>query len=295
MKLKFAYTIGVGLVLLCNSLSGFGQVTVRATVDKNKIVIGEQVLLKLEVSVPQNDLIRFFIIDTIPHFEFIEKKKIDTLDTREGTILSQQMRITSFDSGSFVIPSFILDNASDLKTDSILVEVGFAPFDPKADYNDIKDVMDVEVPEPTNNDWIYIVGAAVLLLLVILIIVFRRKKKPAPVITPSLTAYEKAMQQLQNLKKQNPPDKIFYTKLTDIFREYLFLKKGIQSMQPTTEELVVVLKQINYPADQYQQIAQSLRLSDYVKFAKYQPVPQENDFAFDIIREGIQTIEKAST
>lgn len=294
MKFKFIHTLALVLALFSYSLTAFNQVTIKATIDKNKIVIGEQVLLQLQVSVPQNNLIRFFEIDTIPHFEFIDKKKIDTVNTRQGTILTQQMVITSFDSGSFVIPSFILDSEAGLKTDSLPIDVGFAPFDRNADYNDIKDVKEVELPDPPNNNWMYIAGAALLVLIIILLIVFRKKKKPMLAAIPGLSAYDNAMQQLQHLKKQNPPDKLFYTALTEIFREYIFIKKGIQSTQPTTEELVLQLKDNGLPTDQFLQLSQSLRLSDFVKFAKYKPVLQENDLAFNTVKNSIETIEKQS-
>ena len=50
-------------------------------------------------------LIRFFQLDSLPHFEFLNKQKIDTTNTGTGTVLSQVIRITSFDSGHWVIPS----------------------------------------------------------------------------------------------------------------------------------------------------------------------------------------------
>ena len=101
------------------------KVTIKSGVDKNKIVIGEQIHLALEADFPLQEPMRFFTIDSIPHFEILERKKIDTLDDREGIKLSQSLTLTSFDSGHWVIPSFELPADKPMYTDSIVVDVGF--------------------------------------------------------------------------------------------------------------------------------------------------------------------------
>lgn len=285
--------------LLIFSAGSFSQskTSVQANIDKRRIVIGEHIQLTLQAAIPENEPIRFFEIDSIPHFEFLEKRKIDTLNTATGTVLKQIFRITSFDSGSFVIPSFVLPGNKQILTDSIPVEVGFAPFDPNKDYNDIKDIIEVKVEEE-KKDWYWkiVVGAAILLLVVVLVIYFlKRRKKPDRVIKASINAYEVAMKQLEQLKKENPPAKIFYTRLVQILREYVFHKKGIQSLQRTTEELVLQFQSFHMPAEDYNALSQALRLSDFVKFARFQPDEKDTKIAFETIKNTIDKLEKLQT
>jgi hypothetical protein len=117
------------------------KVTIKVNVDKNNIVIGEQIHFNLEADFPQHEPMRFFAIDSIPHFEILERKKIDTVDNRQGIKLSQSFTLTSFDSGHWVIPSFELPGDKPMLTDTIPVNVSFSPFDPNQDYHDIKDII----------------------------------------------------------------------------------------------------------------------------------------------------------
>ena len=265
-------------------------VKVKATVDRNKILIGEHFTLYLEADIPETEAIRFFDLDTLPHFEFLEKQKIDTSNTSEGTVLKQEIRMTSFDSGRWVIPAMMLDQG--IATDSIVMEVVFSsPFDPNQPYHDIKDVLDVEVEEK-EDWWWYAAGGGLLLLQLILWLVLRKKPvkvKPPP---PPVNAYEEAMNDLARLQKEKTAPKIYYSSLVDIFRLYIARKKGISSLQKTTDDLVVQLKSLSIPHQDFDPMAQALRLSDYVKFAKYVPAAEDDRGSIIAIKNAIEAIEK---
>jgi LPXTG-motif cell wall-anchored protein len=267
------------------------KTTVKASVDKNYILIGERIALTLEADIPEQQPIRFFSIDSIDHFEFIYKGKPDTVNTSTGTSIRWRMLLTSFDSGLWVIPAFILDKTTGIQTDSLVIHVGFAPFDPSKPYNDIKDIIEVEVKEKKDDNWYYLAGAgAILFLLLLYFLTRKRKKKPAAVIPEN--PFTDAMKELELLKKEKPASKEFYTRLIDIFKTYVAKRKNISSLQKTTDELVTQLRSLNMDKEQYTQLSQVLRLSDFVKFARYQPTTQDDSVVFDTIKNAIQTIEK---
>lgn len=294
MRTNFFNTAIVILVAVFFTIPAIAQekTVVKATVDRAQILIGEQIKLTLEADVPEHEPIRFFQFDSIPHFEFLNVQKIDTSNTGSGTVLSQIIHITSFDSGRWVIPSFTL--GENIVTDSIPVDVGFAPFNPDQPYHDIKDIIEV-TPEEKKEEkvkWWYIV-AGVAVLLLILVLVFRKKKKPVvQAIAPPPDPFLVAMGKLEKLQKEKPETKQYYSELVDIFREYVFAKKGIHSMQDTTDDLVKQLRSLNMPKDQLEQLTQSLRLSDFVKFAKYVPTADDDKNTFSIIGRSIQQIEQ---
>ncbi len=264
------------------------KATLAASLEKNRILIGEPVRLVIEADIPNNAPIKFFTIDSIDHFEFEGTPKIDTVNTKTGTIIKGVYTITSFDSGHWVIPSFILSD--ELKTDSIPVDVVFSEFDPDQDYHDVKGIIEVKSKE--KKEWWYyaVAGLAGLLLLIYL---FTRKKKRKFVVKEEapVDPYKEAMQQLEQLQRENPDARQFYSRLTDIFRLYIFKRKGILSLQKTTDDLVLQLKALNLGKEQFDTISQSLQLSDFVKFAKYVPPIEDNRKVFESIKKSIDQIE----
>lgn len=272
-------------------VSAQGKTIVKATIDRSQILIGEPIRLTLEADIPEHEPIRFFHTDSIPHFEFLNKEKIDTINTGSGTVLSQIIHITSWDSGHWVIPSFQLRES--IATDTLPVDVGFSAFNPEQPYHDVKEIIEVTPQEEKKKaKWWYIVVGAVLLL-VLGIFLFRKKKKPVvQTVEQPIDPFKEAMDQLEQLQKEKPEAKQYYSRLVDIFRKYIDAKKGIHSLQATADDLVIQLKNLNLPKEQFDDLAQSLRLSDFVKFAKYIPSADDDKNAFTIIYKSIQQIEQ---
>ena len=272
-------------------VSAQNKITVKASVDKNKILIGEPINLTIEATIPQKAAAQFFI-DTFPHFEFLEKQKIDTSSLGNAVLLKQIIRITSFDSGHWVIPSFVF--TKNTATDTIPVDVSFSDFDPKQDYHDIKEIIEVNPPE--KKDWLlYIVGAITIVILIVMWLLVRKKKPAKTIVQPLLDPYEEAMGRLDLLQKTNAgTPKEFHSKLADIFRLYIFRRKEILSLQKTTDDLILQLRTINLDDQLYTQLSQALRLGDFVKFAKFIPSAEDNRNSFDSIKNSIVTIEKTN-
>lgn len=292
--MSFLKTIFTFSVILCWQF-GFAQggVTVKATVDKNKILLGEPLLLSIETEIPENSPIKFIAIDSIAHFEFLEKPIIDTASTKTGTTIKGIYKITSFDSGHWIIPSFIFSAA--LQTDTIPMDIVFSDFDPKQDYHDIKDILEADPPKIKTEWWWYAAGG--ILLLALLFFYLLRKKKPQPVSATqtSINPYEEAMKELEQLQRQKPDTKQYYSKLTDIFRLYIFQKKGVLSLQKTTDDLVLQLKSLNLNKEQFDKLSQSLQLSDFVKFAKYMPSHEDDLNSFNEIKKSIMLLEQSGS
>ena len=286
------------LLLAGPSASSQQPVSAKATADRNKILIGEPLQLLLEVNVAEGAAVTWIPLDTIPHFEFVERGKIDSSNTGAAKSFRQRLVLTSFDSGSRVIPplQFIVDSKK-YYTDSIPVEVGFSSFDPKQDYHDIKDIIPVDNPYVHYIVWII---AALILLSLALVIYFIRGKR---VITETgeqpesrWSPYEEAVRSLAELKQQHLPEngqvKLYYTRLNDILRLFVMRKLRMASMDKTNEELIIQLRQVNISPQQFSQLAEALRMSDYVKFAKFQPGEDDNERNFKIIETSVHLLNE---
>jgi len=247
----------------------------------------------MEADFPLHEPMSFFNIDTIPHFEILERKKIDTVDNNEGIKLSQTLTLTSFDSGHWVIPAFELDADKPLFTDSIPINVGFSPFDPNQEYHDIKDIINVQAEKKEKETWYWYAAVSAVLIAMIIYLLVRRRKKPA-VAAPPVDPYTEAKEELEKLRKEKVSSKLFYSRLVDIFRLYIFRRKGIASLQETTDDLVLQLRRLKLPENDFARLGQALRMSDSVKFAKYEPGESEKEESFIITRQCIDMIEKTS-
>lgn len=284
------------LLALFSSLAmpSFAQVTpfVKVSVEKRKILLGEPLLMSIEVRFPGKENSGFSMPDSITHFELLDKPLIDSVNEGGIIVLKGQYKITSFDSGHWVIPPYTLTRT--VKSDTIGIDVVFSEFNPEQPYHDIKDIIEVKAKEK-KQWWWYAAGGA--LLLVMVVIYLLRKKRPVPVIEPVIKTdpYDEAMRQLQSLQKTRPESKQYYSELTNIFRLYIFRRKGILSLQKTTDDLVLQLKAIDLPKNDFEKLSQALRLSDFVKFAKYMPTPEDDDAAYNEILSAIKTIEESGS
>jgi len=270
----------------------FAQPKITAKVDRDKILIGEPIELTLEARIPKDVSPRVFIFDTFPHFEVKNASEMTELIDGKEKILQQTFTITSWDSGSWQLPFFVVNNTVSKR---LTIEVGHTPFDVSQPYNDIKEI--VEVKKPTDSKWHwYLIGIALLIVLFLLFFP-KGKKKPTVAAQPvsSIDPYKEALARMDQLNSAGIRDpKLFYTQLVDIFRNYLHKRKNIQSFSKTTDDLSIQIGKINLGNDFYQQLVQSLRLSDMVKFAKFQPAADEQETSFQIIRTGIIEIEKTN-
>ena len=290
IKMNFHRLIFLFTFLIASQISiAQGGATIKATVDKNKILIGEPFQLIIEADLLPESVITFINVDTINHFELLDKPLLDTINTNGGIIIKGVYKITSFDSGHWVIPSFIL--SPKVKTDTIPIDVVFSEFDPNQDYHDIKDI--IEIAPAKKKQWWWLIAGGVLLLATVAIYLMR-KKKPAPIVAPTvlINPYEEAMKELQQLQRDKPEAKKYHSKLTDIFRLYIFRKKGILSLQKTTADLVLQLRDLNFSKEQFDNLSQALRLSDFVKFAKYIPTNDDDKNCFEEIKKSILTLEQ---
>ena len=270
-----------------------GGAEIRASVDKNRILIGEPLQLTIEARLSPGSVISFVNIDSIEHFELLNKPVIDTIHTNGETTIKGIYKISSFDSGHWVIPSFILFHS--VKTDTIPVDVVFSEFDPNQDYHEIKDI--IEVAPAKKKPWWWLVAGGTLLLAAAVVYLLR-KKMPAllpPAREIMIDPYEEAMKQLDLLQRDKPEAKKYYSKLTDIFRLYVFRKKGILSLQKTTADLVLQLRDLDFSKEQSDKLSQALRLSDFVKFAKYVPGNEDDRLVFEVILNTIKIIEQSGS
>lgn len=281
-------TMKFGLILCFLLLTHFLRAQlINLSFDKQRILLGEQMGVRVNAFVDKGKTLNDFPLDTLPHFEVLEKSKIDTVIAGGTLQLSQMLTVTSWDSGKWNVPTVI---AGGIPSKPIAIDVAFTtPWDPNQPYHDIKGIVPVKNPGKSTWWW-YLVGLAVLVALFLLFFPEGRKDKGAVELDKS--AYKKALQQLEKLDREKPADaRLFYTELVNIFRGYLKGAKGIQSFSKTTDDLSIQLQSQKISPAEYNALVQTLRLSDLVKFAAYGPDSHMNTEALQTMKKSITTIE----
>ncbi len=110
------------------------------------------------------------------------------------------------------------------------------------------------------------------------------------------TAYDEALAALAALQKMPLTDagqiKLYYTSLNDILRRFVQRKFRYASMERTNEELILQLSREEMPRDSFTRLATALRMSDFVKFAKYVPDLAENEKNLEVIRSSVRLLNE---
>ncbi|MGN6249009.1 MAG: hypothetical protein ACTHNG_11675 [Ginsengibacter sp.] len=305
---KGVYDIRLITVLMIGFLFMWQQTsaqapTVKTTVDRTDIYIGQQIHYKVETSMPDNTyrLSWFSMPDSFGNFVPVVKDKIDSSYSNGNLDFSQQITITSFDSGRQVIPPLSLnfstldgDSTFNIFTDSIPINVTYSPADSVLPFHDIKTIMEVKKTFPW---WIWAaiaLGVILLIILVIYLVKRSKKEKETEIFESKLPPFEEAMQLLDELKSDNLPEKNevkeYYARLSDIFKRYLSRITKTYQMHLTTDELLIKLKDLDVPNERISEFASCLRLGNAVKFAKLYPADFENQKCFSETKEMIVEI-----
>lgn len=290
--LKYYLSFATIIVLSFFQVSLAQEVQVRSALERDTILIGDQILYRIDVAQPQNINISFpSFKDTITgHIEIIRTIERDTTLIQDDFIqVRQDYLITSFDSGFYEIPSQKLNileenNKIDIFTDPAYLRVLTMPLDTT------QAIFDIKLPygEPITLAEVlpYILAFLLLAVGIFFLIRFirnlRNKRRGIVRKKPSEPAHIVALRELDKLKAdklwQNNKVKGYYTRLTDIIRSYLEGRFDVHAMEHTSDEILEELKQSGFNDNRlFKKLKDTLIMSDLVKFAKLKPLPQDNE------------------
>ncbi|HVM62037.1 MAG TPA: hypothetical protein VMV72_14340 [Verrucomicrobiae bacterium] len=145
----------------------------------------------------------------------------------------------------------------------------------------MEDIHDIKglVPVPYGWWWLWLLLAFAVAAVALWL--SKRKGPGAPaVVVPPPTPYEVAIRELRRLREENPPVEEFYTRLSDIVRQYLEGQMGLRAPERTTEEfLYEVSRDHSLSAEHRELLGAFLQEADLVKFARHQPGAEDRQRA----------------
>ncbi len=291
------------------------DIRVNARLEDDVILIGEQTTLTLEATVPPSCLLVWPQVgDTlVSQIEVVRKSPVDTVPqaNTEGTIrLTQQLVITSFDSGYIAIPPFLFvyqtagtEDYQTGETEAMLLQVDNPKVNMAEDIKDIKGPL--RAPVTFAEIWPWLLCVLLLAGAIILFLYYRRRRKKAqPLVVfrrkPSQPPHVIALDELEKLKAkklwQSGKVKQYHTELTDIVRNYIAARFGIHATEMVTHEILESIEKTPVGPSIRLKLRETLELADLVKFAKENPLPDEHERslnqAVDFVKESVRTTDE---
>lgn len=277
---------------------------VEARLSTDSIMIGDHFFMDIDV---EKDLMQVVDFPTFfekeggigkigKNVEVLAEFPVDTLE-RDGRNVKIRKRylLTSFDEGHYnlgLFPALYLDkNLVDTlyAPDSLIFRVHTFEIDTTtmAIY-DIKEPMEAPLMPGEWLGYFLLIFLGGQLIFAVLYILHRtrlmKKAGVKRIRRPSEPPHVTAIRELEKLQTeklwQNQRHKLYYTRLTDIVREYIEGRYEVNAMEMTSDEIVQAMTGLNIPARSYEQIQRLLSTADYVKFAKYVPNVEDNEMSW---------------
>jgi hypothetical protein len=233
--------------------------------------------------------------------DIIDVNSDTTALTGGGSRVEYNVLIQAFDPGMVTLPPFRFALGTDTaESDIVTLKVTEVDLDSLTTINPMESIV-----APNSKwydvipDWWYwvVIGLAVVAIGVGLYILYRKNGsiiiKRKPVIPP----YELAIQQLNELRTQKlaelGQEKEYYTRLTDILRQYLDGRFGINAMEMSSTQILYSIKHNDETKMSTEQIQQILEIADFVKFAKVRPLPDDNIKTFNSALDFVEATKPA--
>lgn len=276
---------------------------VKARLDSVKVLMGRMTALHLEVvenegakglfpalSHPRDGIIGL-CGDSI---ELRSSYTRDTTALGSGRVqINYDIPVQAFDSGTYVLPPFIYVSGRDtVRSNGLILQVVPVPVTEDAQISDYAPVMEPEdssifdyLPQWIVDFWWLIL--TILLLIGLTVWGYMRYRDRGYILPrkPEPSPYVVAMSELRQLKAgklwERGLEKEYFTKLTDILRNYLDRRFSINAMEMTSDQIVRTLSENAAIKEKRGYIRNILTMADFVKFAKVRPLPTDSVSALE--------------
>jgi hypothetical protein len=292
-------TLSILFVAFISPIFLFSQnnTSIKSSLDRNQVLLGEQVQLSVEIKTPAARPVTkwYDLPDSFHHLEVLSRSQIDSTEEAGIRTYRQSFVLTGFDSGQWVIPRFTVSiSKKTYKSDSLFL--GVLPVQLlDSSYHDIREI--IIVPDKKISWWYWLAGVLSLVILGLLVYLWLksfRKSAARAGGASAITPLEEALAALEQLHSESLPRrgafKTYYSRLSDIFKKFLSRRFQTPAMQSTTGELLILLAD-KMGNETLSKLAETLRIADAVKFAKYQPAHTQAEEAFEMIKSTIRILD----
>lgn len=285
------------------------KISVRTTLDSATMVIGQQSALTFQIDqMPKVHVLTPLFSDTLPGgLVIVGLPKIDTVKADDGLIsVRQHYVVTAFDEKVYTVPQLpFVEGADTVFSNSVSIKV-IQPFQIDTVTSTFADIKPVMKPP---FDWAYffktmllvllIAGILVAIIFIVMKIILNKKvislRRPPVAIPPEELAIRE-LDKIANEKLwQKGHIKQYYTRITEVVRQYIASRFDINAMEMTSDEIVENLEELKTDNSViFNELYELLRTADLVKFAKYNPLPAENERTLQLAYSFVNNTKKTS-
>lgn len=284
------------------------NVIVRATTDSTTLTMGDRTMVHLEILKPSHK----GALADIPRREedYHGMELVDyTTDSTElgnGRIqLKYDFRFQAFEPKLITLPGFayVVDGDT-TRSDIITFKVLPVELSPELGNPEIVDSLRIHPSETIVSikakwyDYIpdywywFPIAIAIVALIVIIAILYKKNGKTLIIKKKIVPPYELAIARLETLRSkrlsEQGHDKEYYTELTEILRQYLEGRFGINALEMSSTQILKEIRSHNEASMSADQMKSVLEIADFVKFAKVRPLPDDNVKAFNAARQFVE-------
>lgn len=293
------WLISVFFVFAILTATNGQELTISAAFDSSKIYVGDQINFTVTIDKPKNYSLSLPVFkDTLnKYIEILKGPLIDTSIIKDGRVrIRQKYLVTSFDSGFYQLPPVYVELKNEKGVRRFYSDyaqlkvrrVNIAPADTTSKIFDIIKPYRAPITAGEVLPWVLLlllVAAGVWFLYKYISSLSSKKSGEIPPVRMD-PAHVIAFRELEKLREeklwQKGEIKSYYTRLTEILRQYLENRYMIFSMELTTVETLAELAKSGFKENEsYRKIRTVLTNADFVKFAKHNPQPSENDLHFE--------------
>lgn len=291
MNTRFFFCIVGCLLAMWSGELRAQSVTVDAQIDSLEILIGDQTKLRLQVSLDADKqaILPMYKDTLVTGVEIVDVAKLDTqlLNGGKRMMLTREYTITSFDSALYFLPPMeVTVDSKEYRSKPLALKVFSIPVDtlhPEQFFG----------PRPVTDapfvwsDWYAATACGLLFIPGILLLIYLihciRSNKPIIrkiKVEPKLPPHVVAMKEMERIKSekswQKGDQKVYYTELTDVLRSYIKERFAFNATEMTSAEIMEHLLECK-DKEALKELKELFTTADLVKFAKHNPLMNEND------------------
>jgi len=265
---------------------------IKAEIDSVEILIGQQAHMTLSANIKQQQKVTFPNLkigeEVKEGVEIVEINPVDTQKIDDNWLrVSQTYTITSFDEKLYAIDSLHMRiDSKDYLVPTMALKVKTVEVDTTnmQKFYPPKDVQDLPFEW---KEWrtLFYLSLLALACFVAALYLRNKLKQNKPVIrrrasVKRLPSHEKALGKIQQIKAEHlqtsEDQKLYYTQLTEILRDYISERFGFNAKEMTSAEIIDALH-ANESPNKIDELHELLQTADLVKFAKYSTLLDERD------------------
>jgi hypothetical protein len=259
----------------------------RALTDTTDYLVGDWIAVRVELHHPPGTTFQMMFGDSLGPYRVLDRQgfvPVDSTETHTALVVAR------YDSGTSALPP--LEFLASVPGDTTAWRVATAPLwltvhtlavTAQDSLRALKDPLSIP----------YTLGEILIALGVLAVLVaggfylYRRLKRraPAPLAAapqgPAKPPHQLALEELGMVKAkrlwQQGRVKEYHSEVTEVLRRYFERRFEVKALEETTDEILAGLQDAGLRHDVLDTVGSVLRRADLVKFATYQPYPEEHE------------------